>query len=472
MQINLNKKDAIWSFIGTLMTMGINFLILPFVLYFLDENEIGLYYIFSSLSNIVVMLDFGFSPSIARSMAYAWCGAKRLSKNDLILEKKLKPNYELMKCLIHTCKRIYCVIAIVALIGCSTLGTYYIYILIENYSQPLYYVAWCIYALAIVLNLLVGYYSVFLRGVGDVAGINKVTVISRILQLGLSVFCLNLGFGIVGIATSYLLYGLCFRLMAKKRFYQYKDIGKKLMATSCNNSEYTNYNILKAIWPNTWRDGVVTVSNYLVNQSATIIASLYFSLYETGIYSLCVQVMSAISQISGTLYTAYQPTLQSAFVNDDKEKQRNCMSIIIFSYITLFIAGSILFILIGRPIIAILQPSYTLDIQLIIMAGIYQFILKYRNSYCSYISTTNRLMYAGPFFYSAIINIILSVVLVGGLDQGIYGLLLVQIASQVIYNAWKWPVLVHKELEYGFGETFKRGCKQIKKVIKREFLIK
>ena len=42
MKIQLNKKDVLWNYIGIIMNLGGNFLILPFLLYFLDDNYYGI----------------------------------------------------------------------------------------------------------------------------------------------------------------------------------------------------------------------------------------------------------------------------------------------------------------------------------------------------------------------------------------------------------------------------------------------
>jgi hypothetical protein len=132
MKINLSKRDAVWSLIGTFLSMGVNFIMLPFILHFLDDDSVGFYYILTSLSGIVVMFDFGFSPSISRNMAYAWCGAKNLQKQGGDVGNHIEPNYELMKAIVSTCKRIYFTISFFALLLCATLGS------ISMYSQAVF----------------------------------------------------------------------------------------------------------------------------------------------------------------------------------------------------------------------------------------------------------------------------------------------------------------------------------------------
>ena len=60
MKIKVSNKDIIWNYIGVIMTLGSNFLLLPFMMVYLDSNQLGLGYVSQSIGNIVVLFDFGF----------------------------------------------------------------------------------------------------------------------------------------------------------------------------------------------------------------------------------------------------------------------------------------------------------------------------------------------------------------------------------------------------------------------------
>ena len=69
--------------------------------------------------------------------------------------------------------------------------------------------------------------------------------------------------------------------------------------------------LLPIIWHNASKDGLVTLSQYLVGQAGTIVCSLFLSLEETGIYSLTMQIITIISSFSSVMYTVSQPSLQA-----------------------------------------------------------------------------------------------------------------------------------------------------------------
>ncbi|MCI8483223.1 MAG: oligosaccharide flippase family protein [Lachnospiraceae bacterium] len=457
MKITVKRKDAVWNLIGTILAMGANLMILPFILIYLTEDDIAIYYIFTSLAGIAALIDFGFSPSVARSMAYAFSGVDEIRAVGAGEKRTEEPNFVLMKQLIKTCKIIYLMLSLAALVISILAGSAYILYLSKTAHGYRYLIPWLIYAFSIFLNILFGYYSVFLRGVGAVADVNIATICSRAVQILLSVVSLILGFGLYGIALAYLLYGFLFRIIAKHKFFSYKGIRAGIQNVQEKIQWIEVKELLQNLWPNTWRDGLVTMANYLVGQATTIIASLCLSLTDTGILSLCVQLATAIATVSMILLTVYQPALQSAFAERNEKAQRYYLSTIVTSYILLFFAMTAGLVLVGVPVIRILKPSYILDLKLLLLVCLYFFILYLRNSYCSYISTTNRLFYSRSFVIAAVLCVIFSSLFAGYFRMGAYGIVWGQILSQVVFGAWYWPWFVHKELCLKEGEMWRQG---------------
>lgn len=77
MQASVNKSDVIWSYLGTAFSMLSNLITIPMVIYFLDSDLVGLWYIFVSIGAIANLFDFGFTVTLARNITYVWGGARR-----------------------------------------------------------------------------------------------------------------------------------------------------------------------------------------------------------------------------------------------------------------------------------------------------------------------------------------------------------------------------------------------------------
>lgn len=469
MKICLTKKDVIWSYVGTLMSMGSNLLMLPFLMYFLDESTLGLWYVFASVGTVATLFDFGFAVTFARNITYCWSGAEKLRKEDVVFSGNREPDFHLMNQVLTTCKVVYGILSGIVFVLLLTFGTVYILYVSQELSGINHMLAWFLYALAAFLNLYYGYYSSFLRGVGAVDQANKNTIIARLAQIILTVILLVCGTGIIGASIAYLAYGTVFRLLGKYYFYKFENIKERLAQVEEKTSFAQMKNMLGIVWHNAWRDGMISVCNYFCNQASTVICSIYLSLAETGIYSIGVQIASAIAQIAGTLYNAYQPELQSSYVNSDKGKMQKIMSVIVMSFIYLMILGTTIFIMFGMPILRIIKPASIVSVPALLGLCVYQFVLKFRNCYTSYFSCTNRIIYMNGFIVSAIFCVVLSVIAGGFLKWGMWGLIIAQILSQVIYNVWKWPVKAHKELEISFKELARIGTKELADTMGNQF---
>lgn len=456
MSIKVTNKDIIWNYIGIIMSMFSNLLLLPFMVYFIDGDLLGLWYVYLSIGGIVTLFDFGFNPTFARNVAYCWSGAESLNPEGVNFVYESKPNYILLKKVIDTCKLIYFIIAFIALFIMATAGTIYIFFIASNIFNVSVVISWIIYILAVYLNIYYGYYATFLRGVGAVSLYNKINVLARIIQIIISIGLMFLGYQIIAVSLAYLFYGFLLRFFSKKAFYSYNDIGFYLK--NINKTTIKEIFILfKTVWHNAWKDGIVALSNYSANQASTLIASFFLSLSETGIYSISVQLITAIATISAGLYTAYQPAMQSAYINNNKNELKKLMAISITAFDLIFIFGVIFLLMIGIPILRIIKPTSTFNNYVIIGLAVYNFFYKRQSYYTSFISNTNCVPYMKPYIISSLLGIFLSILFIRFFHLGIWGLIIGQFLPQIIYNCWKWTYDVHKMLNTNIYQMFVIG---------------
>lgn len=446
MEVSINRSDIIWSYIGVIVSFATSIIILPIVIYYLDADNVGLWYVFNSVGAITVLFDFGFTVTFARNINYCWSGASRLEKRGQGGYILNEPDYLLMRNILYTCKRIYLILSSAALLLMLTIGTVYILHISSHIAGHSHIIAWVIFSLAAFLNLYFNYYDSFLRGVGAVKRANQNRVFARSIQLFCVVLSLSLGFGIVGLSVSYLIFGIVFQALGNRYFYSYQNIRQQLdkVTQEVNTKEIKA--LFKTIWYNAWRDGLVSVSIFLSGQASVILCSLYLSLSETGIYSIGLQIANVVAVISATLYTTYQPALQHNWVKKNIDEVRRIMRLIILTYIATFFIGSIAIITIGLPILKLIKPEAIISAELMVGLLISQFILQFRNCYTSYFSCTNRLDYMPHFVFASVLTIILSIVFLQWGNMKAWGLILAQIISQCLFNAWYWPLKAHREM--------------------------
>lgn len=453
MDIKAKKSDIIWSYIGSFMGLFSNIMVVPFVVYYLDTDMLGLWYVFLSIGSITSLFDFGFVITFARNITYCWSGATTLKKKGVATVGTGEPDMHLMKTILYTCRHIYLIISLTVLVLMLTAGMAYILHITKGITNTTIVASYLIYAVGIFLNLYYNYYDSFLRGVGAIKAANQNKVYARIIQIVLMIGTLALGFGILGMSISFLFFGTTFRFLASKKFYQYERIGDRLKQAKEPVDKKEAKEFFKIIWYNSWREGVINISHYCNTQASVLICSMYFTLRETGVYSLGVQIATAVTTLASVIYGTLQPMLQSAYVKGNVESVRKTMSLIVVTFVLSFIAGALGATVIGVPILRWIKPESIVEIPILMGIFANNFILKFRDCYTSYFSSTNRLIYMPAFITSSVLCIALSVILLEYTKLGIWGLIIAQIASQAVFNMWYWPMKCHKELKLGLRAT-------------------
>lgn len=458
--IKIGKGDIIWSYIGNFFKVAANIILLPVVLKMLTDDELGIWYVFGSVSQIVVLLDFGFAATIARNIAYAWCGVDSLKKDSIgELNEGQKTNYEYFKKVLDTCRFIYLIIASVALLILLTAGLLYIRSLDESCV-----IAWIIYSIGVAVNLLYCYYTSFMRGIGAIAENNKAAVISKMTQIIVTIVLLTMGAGILGVSIAYFVSGLILGLCSKFYFEKYEGIKEKLKTVKSRSSLSEIKNMFGIIWYNASKDGLVTVANYLNTQANTLICSSVLGLVTTGAYGLSVQLATISVSIAGIPFSSALPKLQEKAAQRDDEGGCRIFSgtMILFaiSYVLLTVMVIVLL-----PIIKWLKPTLVIEVPMLLIVFLLLFIDKIYHLCASLISTYNTLPYTKAFFYSSIVSVIVSYVLANFTSLGLWGILLAPIIVAACYNMWKWPLYVLNLYNVTTVEFFRSGMKYTKEIV-------
>lgn len=459
--IDIEKKDYIWSYLGTFFRIGVNIIILPAVLKFLSDDELGLWYVYGSISTLVALLDFGFAPSLARNIAYVWCGAKKLKKTSVDVTTSEKTDFVYFKTVLSACQLLYLFIGVVALFILLIPGSLYI----VNIGSINYLPSWFIYSLGVFLNLWFSYYSSFLRGIGAIAENNKAAVLSRMVQLVITITTLLMGYGLMGVAVSYLLSGIALRVYSRAVFLNYGDLRNKISDIIIEDKIKKSIELVRIIWHNASRDGLVTLSNYLSTQANTLISSGILGLSATGSYGISIQFATIISSVSSVTYSVNQSKLQEYSVKGNRDGGKKLFSTSIVLYICVYILLSLALVC-SMPLITWLKPNFELNITMVIILLAYNCIYNMYHIFCSYISTFNTLPYTNSFVITAIASVLLSYIMASFTNLGLWALILPPLIVSLSFNAWYWPnYVISKILDIGTLEFIRTGIKGVKEMI-------
>lgn len=467
MQINAKTKDVVWNYLGIFFSLGSQVIWLPVLIHYLPPDILGLWYVFVSIGGLVVLMDSGFTPTLSHCMTYAWSGAADLKKHGVVFSsEKSEPNYALVCGMLATCRWLYFAIAMAATLLMATLGTVYIQRIAADYLSWQIYATWGLYIVSTFINLYIGYYSIVLTGIGDVFRKNKANIVSKSVFLLLGIVGLVFDFGILSLGVAYFASGFVMRSLCKHYLLHVHHFDD-LLQEYRHQTVYSKGHILAMMWPNAWRDGLVTVTFYLTGQATVLLSSSFLTLYETGIYSFSMQVINAIIGISYGMFGAYVPAIQSAYVSRNRDLMRTLYAKSMACGFYLSIAGITVFATIGIPIVKWLRHDFTIDhsVFLVMACSIY-LMARHRNSAC-FISTMNRLPYTFSFIFFGVLTLICTYIGLAYFNMGLWGIVLIPLMVQSLYNNWKWNQVVNRYLQTTECGLMKQGTDILREIIRR-----
>ena len=459
MVINAQKKDVIWNYLGIFFNLGSNVIFLPVMIHYVSPDMVGLWYVFVSIGAIVQLFDMGFNPTISHSVTYAWSGASDLKKNGVIFaEENRGPNIPLMCGVIRACQYLYLRISLTAAFVMLVFGTIYIRHVAASYMTWDVYASWFIYIISIFTNMYIGYYAVVLTGIGDVFRKNKAMIVSRGLFVVFGIIGLVLGYGLLCLCISYLLSGFALRYVCRN--YLFENHSFAYFIKSVDEGKYTVKYVIGTMWHNAWRDGLVTITAYLTGQATVLISGAYLSLYETGIYSVSMQIINVLLGVAGGLFGAYVPALQSYYVTKNVEKAKILYQRAVSCFYFVTVLGIIGFLAIGIPIIQFIRHDFIINRVHFTELSISMFLMARHRWAACLISTWNTLPYTFAFIFFGILSMIATYIGLAFFNLGIVGLICIPLAVESFYNNWKWVVVVNRFYNISELDTLKFGMRE------------
>ena len=462
MGIQITKRDVFWSYASYILQTGAGFFLLPIILNKLPSAELAIWYVFLSITALINLLDFGLQPTIMRNVSYIFSGARKLSKQGVIIQNEQLPiDYSLLKSLIKTVKKIYIIISFIIAITMFSIGSMYIKTItldLVNQDQILY--AWYIYIISIVLNFYFYYYTPLLIGRGKIAESNQTIVMSKLAFLIISVIGLFLGHGLMAVAIGNLVGSFVNRATS---FYFFYD---KEIKIEIKKSKVKDINLSPILWNNAYKLGIVSIGAFLITKGNTLIASKYLDLEIVAQYGLTLQVIMILSTVSSIFFRTYIPKFNSNRMLGNVKAVKIDYSKSLFIMNILYLAGALVILFIGNSVLSLVRSNTLLLPKMYVLILIVIIYLETNHSNCATLITTkNEVPFVKPAIISGIGVLVLGLISVKYLKAGILGLIVSQGFVQLLYNNWKWPLETYKDLDTNYFEIIKIGFMQWKNIL-------
>lgn len=439
---DISKKTFIISYLSQFFQYGISLLVLPFILSFFEAKDLGLWYVFLSISSLVSLLDFGFSSSIQRNVAYVASGAKNLLNEGVQKSNEESINIDLFVSLLKTSSFIYKKISLGVIMLSLTIGTIYLkYILKEEFSFYILSI-WIMYSFAISINFYYSYILSFLKGLGLVAEYNKNIIISKSVYITFLAVMILSGLGLLSLVIAYFANSIIMVILG------INDIKKKIpnFLELYKNKNYNN--LFPILWKNAKNSGIVSIGVFLLSQSGIFISGLFLTIEEVAQLGLLLQLFGILVVLSRVYLTTCIPRISFLWIKDYKDNITNIfLRCQIIGYI-IYITGVSVILFLGNFILQNILHSKVLlpPTNIILLYALFYLMELTHGNCCSLISTSNKIPFTRASIIAGVISIILTILLCK-LEYGMISFPIALILGSLPYNSWKWPLYTYNLLK-------------------------
>jgi hypothetical protein len=420
-------------------------LVIPLILTKFSTPEITLWFLFSSIISMQMLVDMGFSPTFSRFIAYAMGGASSEQLGFYRLENKLKsnhtPNWRTLESIYATMSLIYSWLAILLIFIFITFGTL-------SLIRPISFVvnttsAWTCWAIIIVvsaINLRGNCYSSYLQGTNNIALLRRWEMIISLCSI-FSIFCvLLIGGGLLSVVTIHQFWRV-FNVLINRHI-SFNLYNRRI---SFFNKYSNNRVLLKSVWKSTWRSGLgIFMSRGLIDGSGILYANLGAN-PKIATYLIALRFIQMISQFAQAPFYSKLPMLSKlryiGNIQDQIKTAKKGMALSYWSFVLPFIGIGIF----GPYILMTIKSNAQFpDPILWALLGVGMFIERYGAMHIQLYSTTNHIIWHKANGITGLIFIISASLLFNFID--VYAFPLSLIAGYLMFYGWYAAVHSYKSL--------------------------
>lgn len=463
--MNIGKRDVMWNFLATVLKIASNVLILPIILKYLSSDEVGMWTIFLSFSAITILFDFGFSQTFSRNITYIFSGADEFQKEGFeIVQKGKSINYALLKSTIKAMKWFYIRISIIILLFLVIGGTFYIhYVISKSYSgnDKIIYISWLVYAFFISYQAYTLYFDSLLLGRGMVKKNKQIIIVSQSFFIVTSlILILVFKLGILSLVIGQLIAVIINRFLSYKVFYD-KEIKSKIKeAVTISHKK-----VLNDISPNAVKIGITSLGSFLINKSSIFVGSLFLPLAGIASFGISKQVVDLIAVVSTVWYSTFYPQMIQDRINNDVSHLKGLYLRSKVVFIFLFLLMGAIVLVSGNPLLAMIKSNtLLLQTSFLVILLVATFLENNHAWAGAILLTKNEVPFFKASIFSGFFTIILLFLFLKVLNWGIISLIIAPGLAQLVYQNWKWPLEVIKDLRIRRKDYFEETKKIIQKI--------
>ena len=438
-------NDPIWAYLAQGMALLSGLLLLPLIAWKLSAGELVLWLAFIAFQSLILLIDFGFQPTVSRNVAYVFSGQSQLLATGISKERNNNQiSIALFSALFYATKLLYSRLLLISALFVILIATPYLIFIINRHELDLGLIfAWLFFALGAMGNLYFNYGIGIMNGSGRVAKANRSVFLGRLSFLVCASSALLMDYGLVAVGVSLILGTIISRTVLFFEVLRIPEIKSLATATRDRDNEIKMRSVL---WHNAWRQGLVQLMGFILQRGNILIAAAYLSASDAASYNLTVTVLVTLIALS-TLYANIRiPRMASLQAADRRHEIKRIYLLAFLIAMLFFTLGFVAFVTTVPWILDAVSADVTLDLPGEMFALLFIiFILEVNHVVASiYITSKNKIPFVRSSIISACAALILSMFSVH--FYGLWGLIISQGIVQLAYNNWRWPQIAILDL--------------------------
>lgn len=284
-----------------------------------------------------------------------------------------------------------------------------------------------------------------MTGKGYIKRQQQIDLISHTIYIITGITLIMLGYGLIAIVLSQSIAVIIRRIGAKKVFFT-PEIREHL--SSCTPST-TRPIIWQVIRPNAIKVGLTNLGGFLVTQSGILIGTATLSLTDMAMYGITLRIIELIGRCAIVPYTSYMPKMAQYRVENNIPQLRRLFGICEGATFIVLLFGSLCLIFLGNWALEFIHSkTMLLPMSMMIVLCIGYWLEKNHSVAAGFLLADNKIPFFIPSLVAGGTSVLLLVLFLYILHLGVWSLILAPILAQIVYQNWKWPLMVIKEL-YG-----------------------
>jgi hypothetical protein len=442
--------DFIVGIVSQAMLVGSGLIMLPFAVTRLTEAQLGIWYIYLTVQGIVFLLDLGASQTFVRYFGYVFAGAVDLKDDEVPCKSPDgRVNAKLLAALLGTARRIYLCMAVVAGILMLTAGSYCLHRMTKDVDLPeSIWPSWIVFVITMLAQTYYQWQGPPLIGSGRTRRNYEIAVVSRSVQVTLSVLALMVHPSLLAMSFGFAASAIVMRLDYHRSLRPIRDQVQGVVWPREQFSHLAGVVLRSARQLAGMVAGVQLTSRFIV-----LAVAWYAGLAASAQFSITYQALVALNSIAFVAQTMFNPKAARARVAGDHETMRSLFSLSLgFGWIVFAVGGAALILLVPY-LLELIGSNTSLPSMPIILLMIAIFTFEMNMFTATHMITTsdNTVPYWKSMLASGALTV-LAVIAVGELGLGLFAILITQFVIQLGYNYWRWPAYCFKVLGMRAGD--------------------